>query len=155
MPDVEYLTAKVDKLNVCSEGGFFKAHVDTPRGSNMVPTLVVVLPTEFSGDELDVRHQDIFSTYKWSLNDDEHSHDLAPGKLLRWTAFFSNCEHEILPVTSGTRVTVTYSLYYNNADVDRRRYINVGAFEKQLVSALALPQFYPEGAVLGFRQVYR
>ena len=30
---------------------------------------------------------------------------------VRWCAFYGDCEHEILPVTKGHRVTVTYNLY--------------------------------------------
>jgi hypothetical protein len=30
---------------------------------------------------------------------------------VRWTAFYSDCLHEVEPVTSGYRVTLTYNLY--------------------------------------------
>lgn len=30
---------------------------------------------------------------------------------IRWVAFYSDCEHEVLPVTTGHRVTLTYQLY--------------------------------------------
>ena len=42
------------KLNVYQTGGFFKAHVDTPRGGDMLGTLIVALPTAggFVGGEL-------------------------------------------------------------------------------------------------------
>ncbi|KAL8895149.1 MAG: hypothetical protein Q9192_003812, partial [Flavoplaca navasiana] len=31
---------------------------------------------------------------------------------LNWAAFYGDCEHEVLEVTSGHRVTLTYNLYY-------------------------------------------
>lgn len=33
---------------------------------------------------------------------------------VQWAAFYSDCEHEVLPVTEGYRVTLTYNLYYSN-----------------------------------------
>lgn len=30
---------------------------------------------------------------------------------IRWIAFYSDCEHEVLPVTAGHRVTLTYELW--------------------------------------------
>jgi len=30
---------------------------------------------------------------------------------IQWAAFYSDCEHEVLPVTSGHRITITYNLY--------------------------------------------
>lgn len=37
---------------------------------------------------------------------------------VEWAAFFSDCEHEVREVTSGSRVTLTYNLYM--ADYPRR-----------------------------------
>ncbi|KAL8671579.1 MAG: hypothetical protein Q9168_003923 [Polycauliona sp. 1 TL-2023] len=36
----------------------------------------------------------------------------AEPKSIQWAAFYGDCEHEILQVTSGHRVTLTYNLYY-------------------------------------------
>ena len=46
------LTAELDKLNVYTKGGFFKDHRDTPRGNNVIGTLVLVLPSAFEGGDL-------------------------------------------------------------------------------------------------------
>lgn len=45
-------------------------------------------------------------TYDWSTRRDEDDH-----ASIRWAAFYSDCEHEILEVTSGHRLTLTYNLY--------------------------------------------
>ena len=45
------------KLNIYSTGGHFKAHVDTPRSKEMFGSLVVCLPSQFTGGELVTRHQ--------------------------------------------------------------------------------------------------
>ncbi|KAI4236368.1 MAG: hypothetical protein LQ349_002597 [Xanthoria aureola] len=33
-------------------------------------------------------------------------------KSIQWAAFYGDCEHEVLEVTAGHRVTLTYNLYY-------------------------------------------
>src|SRR4051794_39127204 len=33
--------------------------------------------------------------------------------VLQWAAFYSDCLHEVLPVKSGIRVTITYSILVN------------------------------------------
>jgi hypothetical protein len=40
-------------------------------------------------------------TFDWSGPDND----------IKWAAFFSDCEHEVLEVTSGHRITLTYNLY--------------------------------------------
>lgn len=32
-------------------------------------------------------------------------------KVVQWAAFYSDCEHEVLEVKSGHRITLTYNLY--------------------------------------------
>ena len=44
--------------------------------------------------------------------------DVEEPQTVKWAAFFSDCEHEVLEVTSGHRVTLTYNLYM--ADFPRR-----------------------------------
>ncbi|KAL6064904.1 Fe2OG dioxygenase domain-containing protein [Balamuthia mandrillaris] len=34
---------------------------------------------------------------------------------VKWAAFYADCEHEILPVTAGHRITLTYNLYSERA----------------------------------------
>ena len=41
-------TAELYNLNVYADGGHFAPHKDTPRGSDMLGTLVVCLPSQFS-----------------------------------------------------------------------------------------------------------
>ena len=35
-------------------------------------------------------------------------------KDIQWAAFYGDCEHEVLEVTSGHRITLTYNLYYSS-----------------------------------------
>ena len=55
VPTVVGLKAELYKLNIYPRGGFFNVHVDTPRSEKMFGSLVVCLPTNFTGGELMVR----------------------------------------------------------------------------------------------------
>ncbi|KAK7707276.1 hypothetical protein SLS63_013793 [Diaporthe eres] len=94
--------AELYKLNVYSSpSGKFKPHIDTPRGSTQFGSLVVCLPLEHEGGQLQVRHKGREVTYDWGSHQDKIS----------WAAFYSDCEHEVLEVKSGYRLTLTYNLY--------------------------------------------
>jgi hypothetical protein len=97
------LRAILSKVNVYEEGGFFKRHLDTPRNSKMIGSLVVCLPVPHSGGELSLRHEGKSVTIDWSQTEDSND-------VVRWCAFYSDVEHEVLPVRSGHRVTLTYDL---------------------------------------------
>lgn len=89
-------------------GSFFKAHKDTPRDPSMLGSLVVVLPTPHVGGALLFRH-----------NDEEYTFDSAQGVAqstpssprIAFAAFYSDVSHEVTPVVSGYRVTITYNIY--------------------------------------------
>lgn len=48
-----------------------------------------------------VRHEGRSVTFDWGKQ----------ASSVNWAAFYSDCEHEVLEVTSGHRLTVTYNLY--------------------------------------------
>jgi hypothetical protein len=62
----EYLEAKMYKLNVYPEGGFFKPHRDTPKGGRHIGSLVVCLPSNFEGGELVVKQGTRVQEFSWS-----------------------------------------------------------------------------------------
>ncbi|KAF9447315.1 hypothetical protein P691DRAFT_782561 [Macrolepiota fuliginosa MF-IS2] len=108
------IRAEPYKLNVygatphLGQGGFFKNHKDTPHAENMFGSLVFVLPIEHQGGSLLLRHRD--REFKFD----------APGLLkdspplsMAYVAFYSDVEHEVLEVTSGHRITITFNLYYD------------------------------------------
>lgn len=41
-------------MNIYQKGGFFKSHVDTPKGGNMIGSLVICLPCPHKGGALEV-----------------------------------------------------------------------------------------------------
>jgi hypothetical protein len=139
--------AKLYKLNVYSApSGHFKSHVDTPRGNNQFGSLVVSLPVAHQGGELLVNHGDR------SLKFDFYQ-DGAQG--IQWAAFYSDCEHEVLTVTSGHRITLTYNLFSTPLFPSRLAGLPTPVLNahwmplyETLSQALESPSFFPNGRVL-------
>ncbi|PIL34922.1 hypothetical protein GSI_02709 [Ganoderma sinense ZZ0214-1] len=144
------------KLNVYGKDAFFKAHVDTPRSELMFGSLVIVFPTPHEGGALKLR----------ALGRKE-------GEILEWTfdasallaqqeqpsiayvAFFSDVEHEVMPVTFGHRVTLTYSLFYVPAESKPPAELtqistNEQSSKTALRAALQDETFLPTGGTLMF-----
>ncbi|KAA1470642.1 hypothetical protein DENSPDRAFT_774981 [Dentipellis sp. KUC8613] len=143
------------KLNVYSEGSFFKAHQDTPRGEYMFGSLVLVFPTPHQGGSLILRH----GGHEWSFDSAAELGSVtrnlgAPN--IGFVSFFSDVEHEVSLVESGHRVTLTYNLYFTSTsdDADPEAIPVVpphqASFKAQLAALLADPDFLPEGGSLGF-----
>ncbi|KAG8919539.1 hypothetical protein FRC00_011208, partial [Tulasnella sp. 408] len=105
--------ARLYKLNSYTTGGHFKKHQDTPKAENHIGTLLFGLPTSFSGGELilsDVSEPETESekvTIDWS----KPTLSNASTPSLPWAFFYSDVEHEILPVTSGHRLTIAYDIF--------------------------------------------
>jgi hypothetical protein len=137
------LSASLYKLNVYGPGGKFKSHVDTPRSTRQFGSLVVCLPSPHSGGELVVRHQKRGREFCWG----------GFVSSVQWAAFYSDCEHEVLEVESGFRVTLTYNLDWTNATASL---INPFMHEQslpvfaRLQEALRDPKFCSKGGLVGF-----
>ncbi|KAF7329115.1 Fe2OG dioxygenase domain-containing protein [Mycena kentingensis (nom. inval.)] len=150
------LHAEMYKLNVYGPGSFFKAHQDTPRSSDMVGSLVVVLPTKHTGGALTLAHDAHTGTFNSSTLLGLHaSSAAAPAPAIAYCAFFSDVVHAVEPVVSGYRVTLTYNLYH----AQRPRVVGDGerlvpapeqAFETALRALIADGTFMPEGGLLAF-----
>ncbi|TCD66844.1 hypothetical protein EIP91_000798 [Steccherinum ochraceum] len=135
------------KLNVYGPGGFFKAHKDTPRGTEMFGSLVLVLPTVHEGGALILRENEDEWTFDSARTINEH---ITP--TIGYVAFWSDVEHEVKPMVSGYRVTATYNLYYGSAPSPKHEIVNPSliAFKAAMETALADSTFLPEGGCLAF-----
>ncbi|KAF9535324.1 hypothetical protein CPB83DRAFT_841574 [Crepidotus variabilis] len=140
------IRAELYKLNVYGPGAFFKSHVDTPRSDTMFGSLVIVLPTVHEGGSLVFRHDDD----EWTF-ESAKAVKMDPPQAA-FAAFFSDVEHEVLPVTSGYRITLTYNLYFakatevvtvENTKIDE-------TLKGSLDRLLKDPNFLPNGGALGF-----
>ena len=97
------MRAELYKLLVYDAGGFFIEHRDTEKAEGMFGTLVIVLPSIYEGGELMVRHGGREALLDLRCNDPSEA---------RFAAFYADCRHEVMPVTSGCRLTLIYNLLW-------------------------------------------
>jgi hypothetical protein len=98
LPNAAELTADLHSLLVYETNQHFLAHQDSEKDDSMVGTLVATLPSNFAGGELMVGHNEEWKAYRGSKT------------ALSLVAFYADCRHEVLKVTSGYRITLTYNL---------------------------------------------
>ncbi|MBK7820485.1 MAG: 2OG-Fe(II) oxygenase [Tessaracoccus sp.] len=92
------LRPELHSLLVYGKGQFFAAHQDSEKHDDMVATLVVALPSAHTGGELVVDDRGTFKRYPASRQE------------LVLVAFYADRRHEVLPVKTGTRATLTFNL---------------------------------------------
>jgi hypothetical protein len=98
LPTRAALTAEFHSLLVYEPDQFFLPHQDSEKDDSMIGTLVVTLPSAFTGGELVVGHNE------------ERKASRGSKKELSLVAFYADCRHEVLKVESGYRITLTYNL---------------------------------------------
>jgi predicted 2-oxoglutarate/Fe(II)-dependent dioxygenase YbiX len=98
LPNAAELTADLHSLLVYEQNQHFLAHQDSEKDDSMVGTLVVTLPSSYTGGELMVGHNEEWKAYRGSKT------------ALSLVAFYADCRHEVLKVQSGYRITLTYNL---------------------------------------------
>ncbi|KAF4450398.1 2og-fe oxygenase family [Fusarium albosuccineum] len=142
--------AELYKLNVYTgPSGHFRPHVDTPRSRSQFGSLVVCLPVEHEGGTLEVRHGDQTISFDWA------SSSGSSNSSIQWAAFYSDCEHEVLPVTSGHRITLTYNLYIARGNTQLSSEPNAlditqTPLYRELEGLLNDKYFLPDGGYIGF-----
>ncbi|MBA3575957.1 MAG: 2OG-Fe(II) oxygenase, partial [Pseudonocardiales bacterium] len=98
LPQTSRLRAEPHSMLVYGKGQFFLPHQDSEKNDAMVGTLVVSLPSAHTGGELVIDHAGESTTYRASKEE------------LTLVAFYADCRHQVTPVRSGYRVTLTFNL---------------------------------------------
>ena len=98
LPFSSRLEAELHAMLVYGPGQFFLPHQDSEKDDAMIGTLVVTLPSSHTGGELIVEHGGESIAYR------------SPKDSLSFVAFYADCRHEVRPVKSGYRVTLTFNL---------------------------------------------
>eukprot|EP00927_Polykrikos_kofoidii_P064642 TRINITY_DN6006_c0_g5_i1.p1 TRINITY_DN6006_c0_g5~~TRINITY_DN6006_c0_g5_i1.p1 ORF type:complete len:967 (-),score=151.84 TRINITY_DN6006_c0_g5_i1:248-3034(-) len=170
------LNAELYALNVYQKNGHFKKHKDTPRGKDMVGTLVVSLPgAYYEGGAMEISAADrsvqVFSgakkpssggSFSYLVNSsspsDYHWSKADRDKQIHVAAFFSDIDHEIQTVSAGVRISVAFIL--RRADgLDGQEFLPkvlTDPSEKMLRLAQRFtqlardPEFLPDGGYLAF-----
>lgn len=103
LPPGSQLRAELHSLLVYGKGQFFLPHQDSEKHDEMVATLVAFLPSLHTGGELVIYDGGTERTYRGSRDD------------LVLVAFYADRRHEVRPVRSGYRVTLTFNLMLTSA----------------------------------------
>ncbi|MGH3459752.1 2OG-Fe(II) oxygenase [Aeromicrobium sp.] len=98
LPQTSRLRAEPHSMLVYGKGQFFLPHQDSEKDDAMVGTLVASLPSAHTGGELVIDHAGESTTYRASKEE------------LTFVAFYADCRHQVTPVRSGYRVTLTFNL---------------------------------------------
>lgn len=109
------IVAERYSLNVYRENGKFLKHKDTPRGDDMVGTLVLCLPSYYTGGAMTVcqgmKEHVFFDGGSRGYYMGTGIKEAVPKPShVQWCAFFADVDHEIRKVTGGIRATVAYLL---------------------------------------------
>ena len=131
------VAAELYKLLVYDTGGFFLAHRDTEKAGGMFGTLVVVLPAAHRGGELVIRHAGRETVVDMSG---------AEVSEVRFAAFYADCEHEVRPITEGSRVCLVYNLIQQSGAKNRKGALHAPDYVKETAAVAALLQKNLSGA---------
>ena len=118
----------------------------------MLGSLVIVYPTPHEGGELVLRDKD----REWTFDANSLTFS-RPSPSVAYVAFYSDTEHEVLKVSSGRRVTITYNLYLDGPTPSEPQVPSVvpnlgdlSNLQSTLQKLLKSPEFLPDGGTLGF-----
>ncbi|KAH8078414.1 hypothetical protein BXZ70DRAFT_961687 [Cristinia sonorae] len=147
LPPSSTIQAERYKLNVYGKDAFFEPHKDTPRGEHMFGSLVVVFPTPHQGGALIMRDKGKEWTFDSAEAIKKHQ-----GPCIGYIAFYSDVEHEVTPVTSGYRVTLTYNLYSTPSTTSHAnlREASLSCLKDAFERVLKDRTFLPKGGYVGF-----
>ena len=128
----ERITAEFYKLLVYDKGSFFVSHRDTEKAPGMFATLVVVLPSVSTGGELVVRHKGREVTLDLQCAEPSEA---------AFAAFYADCVHEVLPLTSGFRSALVFNLLHGSKSPN----LGPPSYEVEQSRAMALLQEWGAG----------
>jgi 2OG-Fe(II) oxygenase superfamily len=98
LPEGCWLKAQLHNMLVYAPGQFFVPHQDSEKTDDMIGTLVVSLPSRFSGGAMALEHHNEKMLVRGSNN------------RLTLVAFYADCHHEVRPIRQGHRIVLTYNL---------------------------------------------
>ena len=119
----------------------------------MVGSLVIVFPTPHEGGTL-VLSKDGESGEQWSFDAPKLLAEATPGAPeIAFVAFYSDVTHEVLPVASGARVTLTFNLFFDDivkTNASSENLMKHDMVKDAVQELIDDPEVFPEGGILGF-----
>jgi hypothetical protein len=123
--------AKLYKMLLYEKGGHFKKHRDTEKEKGMFGTLIIQLPSIYTGGELVV----------YDSNDKKLTFDFGQSNNraefgVHYAAHYADLEHEILEVKSGYRLVLIYNLCWLDGNDVNSYFINESNQADKLANGL-------------------
>ena len=115
LPEDATLSIHLHNLLVYGPGQFFKSHQDSEKINRMVATCVMVLPSAHIGGTLTISHMN-----------DKHAcvtQTIKPSTI-KCITFYADCDHEVLEVQQGHRVSLTFNVVLEPAQINVKLYEN-------------------------------
>ncbi|KDQ15310.1 hypothetical protein BOTBODRAFT_109006 [Botryobasidium botryosum FD-172 SS1] len=94
------------KLLLYEAGSHFLPHQDTEKVDGMFATMIVILPSAYTGGAAHLSHADLSTTIDCSAD------SLSSTSVMAW---YTDVTHEIKPVTSGYRLALSYNLIHTTS----------------------------------------
>ena len=96
----------LQKLVICEKGNQFATNLDV-TGENQFATLIIQLPSLFTGNNLTIRHGNETKTIEFDRKESSCE--------ILYSAFYSNCDYEMTALESGYRLVLVYKLTSSDA----------------------------------------
>jgi hypothetical protein len=101
------IRANLYKMLLYEKEGHFLPHRDGEKEDGMFGTLILQLPSLFSGGSVTVRHDGKEESFPLDRDSDSSIHA---------TAFYADCEHEVNRIWSGRRLCLVYNLVADSVE---------------------------------------
>ncbi|PFH45776.1 hypothetical protein AMATHDRAFT_71092 [Amanita thiersii Skay4041] len=98
------------KLLLYQTGSHFLPHSDTPKVDGMFATMVILLPSQYTGGQVHLNHAN-----------EEKVIDFSAFSLLETAAlaWYTDVIHEVKPITSGYRLALSYNIVHISTQISR------------------------------------
>jgi hypothetical protein len=134
-------------LTHIGKGSFYKPRVEAPPDKSMLGSLVIIFPTPHKGGVLSLRSR---TGHECSFDPSPETLDITHHPSIGYAVLFKDVEHEVAPITSGYRVTLTYDLYAESDDESIPPLANERAFHDVFAALLENREFLADGGTLAF-----
>jgi hypothetical protein len=102
------IEAHLYKLLMYQKGDFFLPHKDSEKEDGMFGSLVIGLPSDYTGGELVVSFDGEEVIADFTKNENDYD--------INYAAFYADCDHEVKPLKSGYRICLVYNLVQKSVD---------------------------------------
>jgi hypothetical protein len=134
--------ANLSKMVLFKQGGHFKKHRDAKKEKGTFGTLIIQLPSNYTGGELIIcGNRGAQFKYDFGQANDKS------GYSVQYAAYYSDLEHEMVEVKSGYRLVLRYNLCWENGN---GILLNDECSEAKVLSAFSIlnESFVPLAVVL-------